>query len=282
MKIGVVLAAGASSRMGASKPLERLKGESFLARGIRNLWSACDKVVVVLGAEAARVRRSVEEEFQRLVNSGGLHAELQAAHRHGAAGLEVHFVLNRSWAKGMYDSARAGLAQALHAKADSVVVLPVDHPYLAAATVRTLGAAMDAALSAYKGSRRDRAQFAYAVVPRHEGRRGHPVVLSPGLARRIAADAAADDLSDAIRRNARLVGYLDVPDPGVVRNVNTPDELEGAVVRRRRAAARPKRRPKAAGATAAGAKRRAARPVKRAGSAPRTTARRRAPRSPAR
>jgi hypothetical protein len=32
----------------------------------------------------------------------------------------------------------------------------------------------------------------------------------------------ARDLSDGIRRNARLVGYLDVADKGIVANHNTP------------------------------------------------------------
>ena len=245
MKVGVVLAAGASSRMGSSKPLVRLKGESFLAHGIRNLWSVCDTVVVVLGAEAARVRRSAEEEFQRLIEAGTLHSDLKAARRHGADGLEVHFVHNRSWAKGMYGSARVGIAEALRERPECVVVLPVDHPHLTAPTVQLLSAAMDAALGAYKGSKKDRDKFAYAVVPRHLGLRGHPLVLSPGLAQRVVADADATDLSDAVRRNARLIGYLDVPDGGVIRNRNTPDEDTETRPARRRTARRVVRRKRA-------------------------------------
>jgi CTP:molybdopterin cytidylyltransferase MocA len=238
MKVGVVLAAGASSRMGSSKPLVQLEGASFLAHGIRNLWAVCDTVVVVLGAEAARVRRSAEEEFQRLIESGTLHRELKATRRKGADGLEVHFIHNRSWAKGMFGSARVGIAEALSERPESVVVLPVDHPHLTAPTVHVLSAAMDAALGAYKGSKKDRDKFAYAVIPRHLGLRGHPLVLSPGLAHLIAADVDANDLSDAVRRNARLVGYLDVPDGGVIRNRNTPDDDTGSRPARRRPARR--------------------------------------------
>jgi CTP:molybdopterin cytidylyltransferase MocA len=244
MKVGVVLAAGASSRMGSSKPLVRLKGESFLAHGIRNLWAVCDTVVVVLGAEAARVRRSAEEEFQRLIEAGTLHSDLKAARRKGADGLEVHFVHNRSWAKGMFLSARVGISEALRERPESVVVLPVDHPHLTPPTVHLLSAAMDAALGAYKGSKKDRDKFAYAVIPRHAGLRGHPLVLSPGLAHRIVADADATDLSDAVRRNARLVGYLDVPDGGVIRNRNTPDEETATRPARRRTTRRVVRRKK--------------------------------------
>ena len=223
MIVGVMLAAGASRRMGRTKALVREGGETFFVRGVRHLWSACDAVVVVLGADARRVRAAIEEEFVRLVGSGALHGDLQAASRHGARGLEVRFVLNPSWRKGMLGSARLGLKAALRLKPQSVLVLPVDHPSVKPATVQLLAAAMGAALGSYGGRGRaavKRGGFAYALVPRYRRRRGHPVALSPALAQAVAADRDAGDLSDAVRRNARLVGYLDCADAGVVRNRN--------------------------------------------------------------
>ncbi len=87
------------------------------------------------------------------------------------------------------------------------------------ATVANMGAVMAEAIGSFgKGGGKD---FAYALVPRHKGRRGHPLVLSPSLARAIAKDTEAEDLGDAVRRNARLVGYLDVADKGVLVNRNT-------------------------------------------------------------
>ena len=199
MKVGVLLAAGASTRMGSAKATVRRKGESFAAHGVRALWAVCDAVVVVLGSDAKKVQKAIEMEFVKLVEQGRLHDDIQTAHRHGSAGLE----------------------EAMAMKAEAVVLMPVDHPDVKANTVRALGAAMDAALGAYKGSKADKKRFAYAVVPRFKGERGHPVVLSPGLANAVAADRGAESLSDAIRRTARLVGYLDVADGGVVRNRNT-------------------------------------------------------------
>ena len=222
MKIGVLLAAGASTRMGRTKALLRRRGLSYLALGVRHLWAACDRVVVVLGADAARVRAALEDEIQTLVAEGRLHDAVTAARRHGAPALEVRFVVNKAWARGMYGSVRVGLRAARAAKPEAVIVLPVDHPFVSPATVQVLAAAMDAALGAYRGTRAERARFAYAVVPRYRGKRGHPLVLSGGLAAAVAADGRARDLSDAVRSRARLVGYLDVPDRGVVRNRNTP------------------------------------------------------------
>jgi CTP:molybdopterin cytidylyltransferase MocA len=224
MNVGVMLAAGASRRMGRAKTLVRARGQSFFAHGVRHLWSACDAVVVVLGADAKRVRAGVEEEFVRLVKTGALHDDLQTAHRHGSPGLEARFVVNRTWRKGMLSSARLGLRAALRLKADAVLVLPVDHPAVKPATVRALAAAMKAALASYRGMPSKHAGFAYALVPRYRRRRGHPVALSPALARAVAGDPGATDLSDAIRRNARLVGYLDCGDAGIVRNRNRPGD----------------------------------------------------------
>ena len=228
MNVGVLLAAGASRRMGRSKPLVRAGGQSFAAHGVRHLWSACDAVVVVLGADAPKVRAGIEAEFARLVRGGRLARELASARRHGAAGLEARFVVNRSWRSGMLASARLGLRTALRLGAETVVVLPVDHPGVRAGTVQALTAAMRDALAAFtpRGRRRARtpakSPFAYALVPRYRRRRGHPIALSPALARAVVGDRTAQDLSDAIKRNARLVGYLDCADPGVVLNRNTP------------------------------------------------------------
>jgi CTP:molybdopterin cytidylyltransferase MocA len=224
MNVGVLLAAGASRRMGRTKSLVRTRGESFFAHGVRRLWAACDAVVVVLGADARRVRQAAEAEFVALVGHGALHDDLTRAHRHGATGLEVRFVVNRAWRRGMLGSARAGLAAASRLKPEAILLLPVDHPAVSPKTVQALAGAMRAAIGSYRGGARRSSPFAYALVPRYRRSRGHPLALSPALARAVAADRGARDLSDAVRRNARLVGYLDCPDSGVVRNRNRPGD----------------------------------------------------------
>ena len=221
MIAGVLLAAGASRRMGRSKPLVKARGLSFLANGLRNLWEACDTVVVVLGSNAPAVRVAVEEEVGRLTASGTFRRELTQARRGGARGLEARFRVNARWRDGMLSSVRVGLRTALAADPELLLVLPVDQPGLRPATVHALASAMREALGAY-GGKGERAGFAYALVPRHRRRRGHPIALSPALARAVAADSGASDLSDAVRRNARLIGYLDSADAGILENRNTP------------------------------------------------------------
>jgi CTP:molybdopterin cytidylyltransferase MocA len=219
MIVGVLLAAGASTRMGSPKALVRLRGQSFLVRGVRALWSVCDTVIVVLGADGKRVCREVNEEFAALVARGLAAPDLRGGPRHRSGELEVRFAFNEGWKDGMLSSARVGLGHALRHKPRGVLLMPVDQPDVQPSTVQTLGAMLEQALAAFGGKTSD--AFAYALVPRHRGRRGHPVAMSAALADAVRRDRGARDLSDGIRRNARLVGYLDVADKGVTANRNT-------------------------------------------------------------
>ncbi|TMQ62456.1 MAG: hypothetical protein E6K78_11720 [Candidatus Eisenbacteria bacterium] len=218
MRVGVVLAAGASRRMGRPKPLVQIAGQTFLVRSVRRLWGACDAVVVVLGSAAHEVQRSIEREFERIVASSRVSRDLKSRHR--ARRLEARFLVHARWRRGMLSSVQAGLSAALELRAHAILVMPVDQPSVRPATVGAVAGAMEAALAAYRGGGAKRSRFAYALIPRHRRRRGHPIAVSAALARAIAIDRGATDLSDAVRRNARLIGYLDVTDPGVVQNRN--------------------------------------------------------------
>ncbi len=221
MLAGVLLAAGASRRMGHDKALVRTGAASFAVHGVRHLWAACDDVVVVLGAHATAVQRAIIAEFETLVEHGRLHPDLAHAHGHGAPGLECQFVINARWQRGMLSSVQSGLAAALKRKPAGLLVLPVDHPHVAATTVASIGNVLLQALAANRNAR-ERTRFSYALVPRFKGERGHPLALTPALARAIVADRKAATLSDAVRRSARLVGYLDLNDKGVIANLNAP------------------------------------------------------------
>ena len=223
MIVGVLLAAGASTRMGSPKALAKSRGQSFLVRGVRALWSVCDTVVVVLGADGERICDEVGLEFERLVAKGLLAPEAHRGARKRGHELEVRFAFNKQWERGMLSSARVGLAAALKHRPSGVLIQPVDHPEVKSETVVALGAMLDEALGAFPG--KQASGFAYALVPRHRGRRGHPVALSSALAALVARDKKATDLSDGIRRHARLIGYLDVADRGITVNRNTPAKL---------------------------------------------------------
>jgi molybdenum cofactor cytidylyltransferase len=102
---GVVLAAGASTRMGENKLLFRLGGEALVARAARTAAEAgLDPVIVVLGHDAARVERELE-------------------------GLACRRVHNADHASGQGSSFRVGVA-AVPPSSPAAVVLLADMPHV--------------------------------------------------------------------------------------------------------------------------------------------------------
>lgn len=156
---GLLLAAGAGSRMGRPKALVTGEdGTPWLVHGVATLREGgCDDVTVVLGAAA--------DEAAALVPDG------------------VDVVVADDWASGMSASLRAGLDALGGSAADVALVTLVDLPDVHADVVRrVLAAATGAATLA-------RATF--------EGRPGHPVALGrdhwAGVTGAASGDAGARD-----------------------------------------------------------------------------------------
>ncbi|SFC39521.1 nucleotidyltransferase family protein [Streptomyces aidingensis] len=193
---GLVLAAGGGRRLGGrAKALLVTGGELLVDRAVDALRAGgCAPVLVVLGAEAGRVR----ERARRL------------------AGCTV--VENPQWPTGMGSSLRAGLAAVMEPPdgvdgVDGVVVLLVDQPGVGAAAVARVRAA-------YR-SPRTLAAAAYG------GERGHPVLLGrdhlAGAARAAAGDRGARDYLRARESEIVLVECGDVARP---EDIDTPGDLE--------------------------------------------------------
>jgi molybdenum cofactor cytidylyltransferase/nicotine blue oxidoreductase len=136
---GLLLAAGAGTRMGRPKALVTADdGTPWLARGVETLrGGGCDDVVVVLGAAADEARRLVPED--------------------------VAVVVAADWAEGMSASLRAGLVHLEDTEADAAVVSLVDLPDVTDAVVRRVLAAG--------------ADQAALIRTTYDGRPGHPVLL---------------------------------------------------------------------------------------------------------
>jgi CTP:molybdopterin cytidylyltransferase MocA len=119
---GLLLAAGAGSRMGRPKALVKLAGEPLDTRGVRLLREAgLDPVVVVLGAAADEARPHVGD---------------------------AEVVVADDWADGQGASLRAGL-RAL--ATDGVVVTLVDEPHLSPTAIARVVGAGDAAQATVGG-----------------------------------------------------------------------------------------------------------------------------------
>jgi molybdenum cofactor cytidylyltransferase len=186
---GLILAAGESRRMGFPKALLPYGEETFLDR-LAGLFAArCSPVIVVLGAEAERIR------------AGG------GPTGHSAA----TFVVNPDWARGQTTSMQCGL-RAIPPHADGVLFTLVDHPAVRPDTIDALLAGPRAAL---------------LRVPRYHRRRGHPIWFSRELIPEFLALPETGAARDVVRSHAAQTEFLDVDDPGILADIDDPHAYRG-------------------------------------------------------
>jgi len=92
---GVILAAGASSRMGQPKALLEYHGEAFVHRLARMMDEVCARVVVVVGFDAERIRTAVPNAAAVVENPAperGMLSSLQCGLRHATDANAVMFL----------------------------------------------------------------------------------------------------------------------------------------------------------------------------------------------
>lgn len=125
----IILAAGASTRMGAPKALARYAGQTFLEGLIAVYAPLCQPIIVVLGYEAERIQAGCRIEPARAV-------------------------LNPHPERGQFSSLQCGL-RALPPDCAAAFFQPVDAPGIGAETLAALRAATSAqaAIPIYQGRR---------------------------------------------------------------------------------------------------------------------------------
>lgn len=113
--------------------------------------------------------------------------------------------------RGMFSTIQMGMDQALRAGASVILVQPADMPFVRADTVRLV---VDECLRTGR-----------AVCPRHSGKRGHPLAFPRDLARRLLGVDASTPLNEAFAAIGLVRHEMDVDDPGVLRDVDVPSDL---------------------------------------------------------
>jgi CTP:molybdopterin cytidylyltransferase MocA len=114
--------------------------------------------------------------------------------------------------RGMMSSVQTGVG-ALPRGSTGALIWPVDIPYVKSTTVRQL-------LDVAPGK---------IVIPRHGGKNGHPLRVPRARFGDLMALDAEGGLKAFLEANQTLVEYLDVDDPGVLIDVDTPaDHARGA------------------------------------------------------
>ncbi|MEF8851740.1 MAG: nucleotidyltransferase family protein [Haloarculaceae archaeon] len=186
---GVVLAAGLSSRFGdEDKLLATLSGRPLVAHAVETLVRADVDAVAAVVDPAAGVGDALASAFPGLT---------LVENPDAAAGQATSVHRAVAWAGGTHDA---------------VVFALGDMPAVRPETVDRLVAAWRAG----EGS---------ALAPRYDGQRGNPVLFDREHFDALAA-VSGDTGGRSVFRTAADSAVVDVDDPGVRRDVDTPADLE--------------------------------------------------------
>jgi molybdenum cofactor cytidylyltransferase len=189
----IVLAAGASTRMGRPKPLLPLgDGETFLTRILKTLRDAdVDDMLVVVGHDGASIKASMIP-----------------------LGFAVRVVENPEYTRGQLSSLQAGLRAADRPGVRAVLVTLVDLPLISSSTVR-------AVLEAYR-----RHPTAAMVRPVSGDRHGHPVVFDRQLFDELRAGDPAVGAKPIVNAHRDAILGVPVTDEGAFVDIDTPGDYE--------------------------------------------------------
>ena len=183
--VGILLAAGSSSRFGSDKLLHPLADETPLGlAAAQRLRPACDRVLAVVRPGSDRL------------------ADLLAAE-----GFEL--VASADARLGMGHSLAAGIRAA--ADAAGWLVALADMPYIAPASYGRVAGALRA------GGR--------IVVPEYRGRPGHPVGFAKEWGERLAALAGDEGARRIVAAFPEAIVRCALDDPGIVRDVDQVADL---------------------------------------------------------
>jgi len=199
---GVILAAGASSRMGRDKALLPWPPvaagapavNTFLGAAIDLLQGDCDLVLVVAGHNV--------EHLQPVVDA------------HGG-----FLVVNPRPERGQFSSIQTGLQEVLNRGRDAALLALVDRPPVLPGTLHALRAAF---LTSDPG--------VWAVVPQLERQgstiHGHPILVGRDMLEKFLRAPEDTNARDMLHQHREHIVYVPVDDERVAANIDTRDDYE--------------------------------------------------------
>jgi molybdenum cofactor cytidylyltransferase len=185
--VAVVLSAGESSRMGQPKALLPIDGQTFIERIVAALkQTKVGKIIVILGHNAR---------------------ELQSKISH----LPVEILINTDYKLGQLSSLQLAVRNLQpDLDCDGMLVHLVDHPYLAPALVEEM------IRQFYETKKR-------IIVPKFQGKRGHPVIFSNALFDEILSAPMEEGAKAVVNAHRAETLEIETEEEGIAVDIDTPE-----------------------------------------------------------
>jgi molybdenum cofactor cytidylyltransferase len=190
----ILLAAGASTRLGSAKQLVEFNGVPLIVHAAQTaLATVCHPVIVVLGADAPR--------FEPLLSN--LKSEI--------SNFEFHITTNPDWSRGMGTSIRAGMKALQPSTVDAVLILLCDQPLITATRLNQM-------IEAFFASGKTMSAARYA------GALGTPAIFSAVHFEELQNLGDAQGGKAILHRHANQVHAFDLPEAAI--DLDTSDDLQ--------------------------------------------------------
>jgi molybdenum cofactor cytidylyltransferase len=204
--VGVLLAGGRGERFGGDKllaPLPARMGSELVLPGSAGTAGTSSDPILLVGVAACRNLIAAVPEVIAVVRPGSA----QLASALSAAGARVIECPRAD--DGMGASLACGVQAS--ADADGWIVALADMPWIRPETIARVAAAI--------------ADGATVAAPFHDDVRGHPVGFSRSCGAALSALTGDEGAKSVLAAHRQELARFDVDDPGVLRDVDTTDDL---------------------------------------------------------
>ncbi|HSK28887.1 MAG TPA: nucleotidyltransferase family protein [Candidatus Limnocylindria bacterium] len=183
----MILSAGESSRMGRPKALLSIDGQTFIEKIVGALKNTkVGRVLVILGHNAEEMRPQIDH-------------------------LPVEILVNPAYKLGQLSSLQAAVRHLQNeADCEGMLVHLVDHPYIDPALVTAM-------IEQFNQSGK------LIVVPRHGGKRGHPVIFSRQLFDELLAAPMDQGAKAVVNAHRDETLEMETEQAGITVDIDTPE-----------------------------------------------------------
>jgi len=186
----IVLAAGYSSRANAYKMTLPIGQMTVLEHALSKFEGICSRVIVVAGFQAEIIQEEIVKIRSKNVYS-----------------FQVEFVYNENFNQGMFTSIQKGCNEV---NASTFFITPGDCPLVKKETVHLLAE-----------------QEGNVVIPSFNFKGGHPIKLSSEVQQKILETNPESNLRAVLGGFEKK--YMNIDDPGVLMDVDTPEDYQKAL-----------------------------------------------------